>query len=306
MGTLNPRSRCPLRIFMGALSTTFLPIAARIWAELTMPAGWLRREKMPPSSAVTTRASLPSLRIAAAPFSTRSPRSIRGTERITSATRVSARCANAGITVSRPTVPRISSLRVTRSGTGCCTRRCSSTSARVSSGSHSAPRTSATASSSGMRRLLARQHRRGARGGLPRREHADGCLVLVHHNRETALVVCHERDDLAGALVLVDQQRWLTQHVTGKHVGGRWPHGEVTAGHHDVTRDKPVEDVLLLHVADRTPVEKHNDLRQGVVREQLGDRVDGRARQTEHHVVAHDISNDRVAGVGREGVWIDG
>src|SRR3984893_8168009 len=176
---------------------------------------------VPPPRAVPPSASLPSLRIAAAPFSPRSPRSIRGTGRITSPTRVSARCANAGITVSRPTVPRISSLRVTRSGTGCCTRRCSSTSASVSSGLHSAPRTSATASSSGMRRLLARQHGRGASGGLPRREHADGCLVLVHHNRETPLVVGHERDHLAGALVLVDQQRRLTQHVTGKHVGDR-------------------------------------------------------------------------------------
>ena len=127
----------------------------------------------------------------------------------------------------------------------------------------------------------------------------------MHHHRETALVVSHERDHLAGTLILVHEQRGLTQHVTGKHVGGRRPHGEVAAEHHDVTRDQPVEDVLLLHVAHGTAVQKYNDLRQGVVREQLGDRVDGRARQTEHHVVAHDISHDRVAGVGRKSVWID-
>ena len=57
IGTLNPRSRCPLMIFIGALSMTFFAIAPRTCAALTIPTGALFREKIPPSDAVTIAAS---------------------------------------------------------------------------------------------------------------------------------------------------------------------------------------------------------------------------------------------------------
>src|ERR1700688_1668664 len=76
IGTLNPRSRCPLMIFIGALSMTFFAIAPRTCAALTIPTGALLREKIPPSDAVTIAASAGDWRMTSAPRSTRSPRSL--------------------------------------------------------------------------------------------------------------------------------------------------------------------------------------------------------------------------------------
>ena len=57
IGTLKPRSRCPLMIFIGALSMTFFAIAPSTCAALTMPTGALRREKTHRRTAVTIAAS---------------------------------------------------------------------------------------------------------------------------------------------------------------------------------------------------------------------------------------------------------
>ncbi len=173
-------------IFIGALSMTFFAIAPSTCAALTMPTGALRREKMPPSDAVTIAASAAALRITSAPRSMRSPRSISGAGRMTSRTLVWSSTSNEETTASRPMVPSTSSPRTTTSGTGSCRRSTSSTSDSVSSGSHSAPSGEAMLSSSGMDGLA--PHEREI-GELPRRHHADHRLVLVRDDREAALVI---------------------------------------------------------------------------------------------------------------------
>src|ERR1700683_101148 len=283
-------------IFIGALSTTFFAIAPSTCAALIMPTGELRFEKIPPSTPVTMAASAEAARIAAAPASIRSPRSIFGAGRITSRTLVSSRTANEVTIVSRPTVPRISSPRATSRGTGSWRRRTSRMSARVSSGSHSAPSGDAMVASSGMDRLPAREREIGK---LTRRDHADDGLVLVGHDRKTTALQGHERDHLADTLVLVDEQRRLTQHVPCLHRRRRRTYREVAAGHHDVAGDEAVDDVLFGDVAHGPAVDEHDHLAEDVVREQLGDGVRRRARQAEHHLVAHHRPHLRIVSPRR-------
>src|SRR5207302_5123429 len=252
MGRLKPRSRWPLSNFIGALSTTFLPMAASTCAMLTMPTGSLCRENNPPVGFVTTTASPPSRRTAAAPFSTRSPTSRRGAGRITSATRVCARRECAGRITSSPTVPRISWLRLTRSGTGCCARSGSRMSISVSSGSHSAPSCDATMASSGICRLQG-EH---VICNLSRRHDSDGRLVLVHHDGQPARCLSHELDHLRCTLVLVDEKRLRAEHVAGEHVGCRRTHGEVAAGDDDLSCHQAIENVLLPHVPNRPAIKQ--------------------------------------------------
>ena len=59
-------------------------------------------------------------------------------------------------------------------------------------------------------------------------------------------------------------------------------------------------------VADRPPVDEHHDLTEDVVGKQLGDRVRRRAREAEHHLVAHHRPDLRVTRVGRQAVGIQG
>ena len=204
IGTLKPRSRCPLMIFIGALSMTFFAIAPSTCAALTMPTGSLRREKMPPSAAVTIAASAAALRITSAPRSMRSPRSISGAGRMTSRTLVWSRASKEDTTTSSPMVPSTSSPRTTISGTGSWSRSTSRTSDSRSSGSHSAPSGEAMLSSSGIGGLAPRQREVGE---LPWRHHPDHGFVLMRDDRQAALVVRHQRHDLAETLVLVDEQR---------------------------------------------------------------------------------------------------
>src|SRR3984957_6929509 len=93
-------------------------------------------------------------------------------------------------------------------------------SASVSSGSHSAPSGEAIVASSGMDHLAARKREIGE---LARRDHADDGLVLVGHDGEPAALLRHERNHLAESLMLVDEQRRLTQHVARLHRGGGRP-----------------------------------------------------------------------------------
>src|ERR1700692_3028719 len=210
IGTLNPRSRCPLIIFIGALSMTFFAIAPRTWRALTIPTGALRGEKIPPSDAVTIAASAPDWRITSAPRSTRSPRSISGAGRMTSRTLVWSSTSNQEVMVSRPTVPSTLSPRTTSSGTGSWRRSTSSTSDSVSSGSHSAPSGEAMLSSSGMDSPAPREREIGE---LTRGDHAHHRLVLVGDDGEATFVLGHQRDDLTEPLMLVDEQRGLGQQV---------------------------------------------------------------------------------------------
>ncbi len=60
-----------------------------------------------------------------------------------------------------------------------------------------------------------------------------------------------------------------------------------------------------MDVPDRAAVEKHRDLGELVVGHQLGDGIDRRARQAEHHLVAHDVRHRGVAGVGGEAVGVE-
>src|SRR6202790_1213100 len=218
-----------------------------------MPTGALRREKIPPSTPVTITASADAWRIASAPTSTRSPMSTLGAGRIASRALVSSRASNHVTTASSPTVPSTTSPRTTISGTGSCKRSTGRMSASVSSGSHSAPSGEATDASSGMDRLPARE---GEIAKLAWRDHPDAPLILVGHDREPALLLRHECDDLAEALMFVDEQRGRTQQVARLYRGRRRSYREIAPGHHDVARDQPVDDVLLGDVAHRPAVDE--------------------------------------------------
>src|SRR5580700_8370987 len=132
----------------------------------------------------------------------RSPRSISGAGRITSRTLVWSSTSNDDMMVSRPMVPSTASPRTTSNGTGSCRRSTSSTSDSVSSGSHSAPSGEAMLSSSGMDSLA--PHEREV-GELARGHHANHRLIFVSDDRKPALVMRHQRDNLAQALMLVNQ-----------------------------------------------------------------------------------------------------
>src|ERR1700681_1599069 len=185
----------------------------------------------------------------------RSPRSISGAGRMTSRTLVWSSTSNHETTVSRPMVPSTSSPRTTTSGTGSWRRSTSSTSDSVSSGSHSAPSGEAMLSSSGMDGPAPRQREIGDFAGG---HHADHRLVLVGDDGEAAFVLGHQRDHLTQALMLVNEQRRLAQHVASLHVRRRWTHREVASGHDDVAGDQVVDDVLFGHVADRPAIDEHD------------------------------------------------
>src|SRR4029077_6099654 len=303
IGTLKPRSRCPLMIFIGALSMTFLAIAPSTCAALTMPTGALRREKIPPSGAVTIAASACDRRITSAPRSMRSPRSISGAGRITSRTLVCSSRSNEATTASRPIVPSTSSPRTTTSGTGSWRRSTSRTSDSVSSGSHSAPSGEAMLPSSGMDGLATCEREVSE---LARGHHAHHGLIFVGDDRKPAFVMCHERDNLAQALMLVNEQWRRAQHVARLHVRRRRTHREIAAGDNDISRDEMVDDVLLGDVADRPAGDEHDDLTQDVVSEQLGDGVRRRAREAEHHLISHHRSHLRVTRLRRQAVRVEG
>ena len=74
----------------------------------------------------------------------------------------------------------------------------------------------------------------------------------------------------------------------------------------DVAGDQVVDDVLLGDEADRPAVDEHDDLTEDVVGEQLGDGVGRRAREAEHHLVAHHRSDLRVARLERQAVGVEG
>src|SRR5258708_2662401 len=169
-GTLKPRSRCPVRIFIGALSTTLRPISARTCASATMPTGRDRRENNPPSGWVTSTAPAPLSTMFCAASSTASPR------------------------------------LVTTSGRGCWPRIAVSTSARLSSGSHSAPSGAMMRSRSGIdggSLELAGE----VVGDLAGGEHPDRQLVLVHHQRGLPLALAHRREHVEQAVALLPQHR---------------------------------------------------------------------------------------------------
>src|SRR5258708_23514084 len=219
-GTLKPRSRCPVRIFIGALSTTLRPISARTCASATMPTGRDRRENNPPSGWVTSTAPAPLSTMFCAASSTASPPSSSGTGRITSPTRTSCRSLPVdGTSTSRPTVPTISPRLVTTSGRGGWPRIAVSTSARLSSGSHSAPSGAMMRSRSGIdggSLELAGE----VGGDLAGGEHPDRQLVLVHHQRGLPLALAHRREHVEQAGAPVAEQRRGGPGVARGHGGG--------------------------------------------------------------------------------------
>ena len=80
----------------------------------------------------------------------------------------------------------------------------------------------------------------------------------MHDHGEAALLGRHQRYHLARALVLVDQQWRLAQHVARLHLRDWWPHREVAAADNDISLDEALDDVLLAHVSDRTAVEPYD------------------------------------------------
>src|ERR1035437_1338422 len=304
MGTLKPRSRCPDRIFIGALSVTFLPIVARTSASVTMPTGPTARcrENSPPVFSVTTTVDPLAARIAATPRSTVSRTSRCGAGRITAPTATRVRSwPKAGMTTSSPMVPRMTSSLVTTSGTGGWARSAGRMSRRLSSGSHSAPSVIAMRSSSGTGDLRVGEQ---VVGKLAGREHAHGGLVLVHHQGHLAPLLGHQGGNLAHLLVLVGEQWRGAQHVTGLDRCARRRGAHVAAGDAHGAGDQPVEDVVLVHVPHRAAVEEDRHLGELVVGHQLGDRVDRRAGKAEHHLVAHHAGDGGVAGVGGETIGV--
>src|SRR5581483_6957686 len=239
-GTLKPRSRWPTSIFIGALSTTLRPISARTWACEHTPTGRVLREKIPPSGSVTMTAPAPVSTMRRAASSTDSPASSSGTGRITSATRTLCRSAPLlGMSASSPTVPAMRPRSTTLSGSGCWPRSRSMTSARESSGSHSAPSGAAMRSRSGIGRGSDLGGEEG--GHLAGGDHADRALVVVHHQRRLALLAAQRGEHVEQPLALVDEQRRGAQDVARGDLGDEGT-DQVAAGDHHVTVDQPLDD----------------------------------------------------------------
>src|SRR5205807_10543891 len=178
----------------------------------------------PPTGTVTTTVSLPAVSIADAAEATLWPLSRVGAPSSRSRTRTDSRFSVAGSSTSSPSVPRISSSRVTISGTGCWARRAPRTSRMRSSGSHSAPSGTIARSRSPIGAACLGELAGELGGDLTHREHPHRTLVLVHHQRGVALLLPHQRDHLPQLRRFVDQQRRTTQDVARDHVGHRRPH----------------------------------------------------------------------------------